>query len=381
MTDLLSSFKQSMATELASGGVTNADDFSKKLLGSGLTTEEKAKTGPVLAGTTSLINDALAGVDWTKASDEDIISKLQSVSSQVEKEKLELALKMKSGTELSRPQMVAVGMISILPYLIGAAVKGKKGLALAAPASAIGGTGAIAGFKESAQKEKDVAALQYKDLQKQGEAANKMILETAKEGRERAQGMEDYGKKLDMKQARNMGGTPQTNNKFVTLEGQSLKDLSANKNAARAVYDIADWVEKTFPKEEFTSKGVKNYGLRKLAEMDPNSPAAELVSKLERVKMLLQAQQAGTQTEKDFLRIEAGLMGKAPATFIPQLIKNLRRFGDESLSTYNDRVDEIKKIESGTLGPLKREDLGAASQTPTPGQFTSLSGRKFVIAE
>lgn len=368
MNDLLKSMQDKMAGELASGGITNSDAFDEKLLGLKLTPAEKKEVPLEIAGATSLVNDQMAGIDLLNASSEDIISKLQSVSSQAEKKKLELAAKMKSGMELSRPQMVAVGMISILPYLIGAAVKGKKGIAAAAPASALAGVGAIQGFKATHEKGQDQAELEYKAYDKQSEKATDMMLDIAKGERKRDQSMEDYGAKLDMKKARGMGGPPNINvdKRQFQLTSKAATLYDSTEQTARIADQIQQFIAVHFKDKETGesfAQTLKEAASRKFEGLDPNSPAAELKSMLTELVTVAQASLIkGAATEKDAQRIEEMLYGGAAFSSLGLINKNLGRFKSRAMESYNTSMRRNKDFAEGNFSPLTEETLRGAGE-------------------
>lgn len=372
MTDLIGSLKKNMIGEMSSGGVTDSNEFEKKLLGFALPEAEKKQVPLEIAGATSLINDAIAGTDWTKASPQDLIDKIQSASSDVERRKIDLAAKMQSNTELSRPQMVAVGMISILPYLIGAAVKGKKGLALAAPASAIAGQGAIAGFKENAANAREAARLEYKSLDKQTDAANKVMTDIGMGEMKRNQSMEDYEQKLDMKKARGMGGPPNINvdKRQFQLTSKAATLYDATEQTARIADQIQQFIELHFKDKETgqsLSKDLKEAAQRKFEGLDPGSPAAELKSMLTELVTVAQASLIkGAATEKDAQRIEEMLYGGSAFSSLGLINKNLGRFKNRAMESYNTSMRRNKDFAEGNYSPLTEETLRAGSTPSAP---------------
>jgi hypothetical protein len=355
--------KDQMGQAMAQKGFGTPQSFEERALGISLTPKERKEVPLEIGAATSFTNDLLQNPRIANMSGTELIDAISNAATPIEKRKLELAAKLQSGMELSRPQMVAVGMISILPYLIGAAVKGKKGLALAAPASAIAGTGAIAGFKENFEKGQRADLEEYKDLSKQTDQATKMMLDTTMGERKRTQGMEDYEKKLDMKKARGMGGAPNINvdKRQFQLTSKAATLYDATEQTARIADQIQQFIQANFKDKETGesfAKTLKEAAERKFEGLDPNSPAAELKSMLTELVTVAQASLIkGAATEKDAQRIEEMLYGGAAFSSLGLINKNLSRFKSRAMESYNTSMRRNKDFAEGNFSPLTEDTL------------------------
>jgi len=127
-------------------GVTSADDLLDLIGAPKDTSPQEVSSGTALA--MSFLPDVVKG---ELAPD--------TALTNIGKKKIDLIQAMNQEEPLNREQGVALGFLALLPVLIGAAVKGKRGAAVGAQASALGSTQFLKGIKtEQAKKQKRQAA-------------------------------------------------------------------------------------------------------------------------------------------------------------------------------------------------------------------------------
>lgn len=197
-------FAKNLVIKMKQMGISDQNTLEKSIIGQELSKAEKTEVPKSMLGALTMQHDILAGEDLDNLTSEQLLKKAQEAKNDIEKEKYTLRAKLKDnpdGETLSRPQAVAVGLISILPYLVGAALKGKQGLGIGAQASYLGSKVLLDNISQDQKEKKALDYAQLESLQKQSDSLQKTEMNIAEGQIKRKEGMQDFVTKEGIKKA------------------------------------------------------------------------------------------------------------------------------------------------------------------------------------
>ena len=153
--------------------LSSPDAFTNQLIKQSLSSDEKAIMPKQAIATTSFISDILKG----NTTPDEALGEIGQM-------KADLRARLGTGESLTRPQAVSLAFISLLPALIGAAIKGKKGLGKGAEAGQLGGLFALQEFKGQNKKQDTIISEAIKNLEEQEKDIYKLGFERIKASEE-----------------------------------------------------------------------------------------------------------------------------------------------------------------------------------------------------
>lgn len=223
---------------------SSPDEASQKLIGQTLTPDEKKEVGPETLAALSYFKDVLTG-----GTNEEITQKAGTALDEISKRKIELAKKLSEGDTLTRPQAVAAGFISMLPMLIGAAVKGRRGVAIGANAGAIGSQVLFKGIEKDNEKADTRNRLEYQELGNQQKDITKLAVDQIKSN----QNFENSKQLIDYKAAADQRGDGAGSGRGKAIQDAMESGDVSGLNAADAKFvlaarekakEVGDWFTK-----------------------------------------------------------------------------------------------------------------------------------------
>lgn len=270
----------------------------------------------------------------------------------------------------SRDQQLFSILAAALPVAIGAAIGGKQG---AFAGAAVGGTGAASFLNEieedRLEKKSDLDALLQAN-QKRLDALGDDKRAALQRQLDREINVEQ--KELDRQNRLASKSSINIDNSRVDLPAETIKSVAKLENTALKSQQIIDFIDDNFPKENIESlAGAKNLSLRKLAELNPDSPAAKLQTRLENAKLLMQeALVKGAASENDAKRVERMIEGKAPISSLGLVRDSLVNIRDGSLKSSGLEISTAQRLKAGEQRPRTLEEIqqiARGGQKPTSG--------------
>lgn len=329
------------------------DEASQKLIGQTLTPDEKREVGPETLAALSYFKDVLTG-----GSNEEIVQKAGTALDEISRRKIELAKKLSEGDSLTRPQAVAAGFISMLPMLIGAAVKGKRGLSIGANAGAVGSQVLFKGIEADNAKADTRDRLQYQELGNQQKDIVKFAADQVKSNQnfENSKALIDHKALVDPQKGTTIN-IPKETQKLTELQ---LEEYTKANLGAVELQKTLNFMDKNFKdNENLDWKGIKQYGLRKLAEQNPNSKEAELMARIDSGALKLRKSLiTGNSNESENKKLDGVIEGKGVITTIGQLRTNLNNLLKSSVSSMNIYMSNAAK--TAELGGRPMPEFTAA---------------------